>query len=194
MSAFQGTVRAGARGWLVLVLAGVWAFAATATGIGAPAAETTDSLPARTLALAGVALELDWYQQRWAFLGAGVRAELRSSSDPVAFILEGAWLREQDGDDEVLRLGGLAVVRFLVESGQSLHLKIGMGWLRWRDTSGRDRGVWDRVYRTFSIGVEVPLASLFSGLAGLHGFVEFNFLPPWFSGVSVGFLLPLSKP
>ena len=174
-------------GWLVPTLVGIWAFAAT------PMA-TVPSAPPR--ARVGVALESDWYVQRWAFLGPGVRAEFRSRSGSAALVLEGAWLRERDGDDEVLRLGGTAVARLPLEGGGSFHLGIGVGWLRWRDPYGWDRGVWDRVYRKLTVGAEVPLAPLLSGLlpraAELHGFVEFGLLPPWFHpAVSVGFSVPL---
>ncbi|MCS7274986.1 MAG: hypothetical protein NZ610_06290 [Candidatus Bipolaricaulota bacterium] len=89
----------------------------------------------------------------FSLVGGAVRGELLSKGKSA--LVEGTILQDLRADDWVLYLDGALLLYF-----ESSYLGVGMGWARWEDASGRDRGVWSHVYLKLLGGHNLTLFSL----------------------------------
>lgn len=89
----------------------------------------------------------------FSFVGGAARWQLISGGAGV--LVEGTALGDLRADDWVLYLDGALV--FHIENS---YVGAGVGWARWEDTAGKDRGVWSQVYLKLSVGQELTLLSL----------------------------------
>ena len=106
-----------------------------------------------------------WYRRypSYGFQGLQAYVELQSTilregETKTVLAWDLARLYERNGDDVVTLLGATAWVRLPVGPGVRWGLGAGLGWLRWVDPQGWDRGVWDRTFRrvALDIGAELP--------------------------------------
>ncbi len=140
---------------------------------------------------ASFAIESAWYLQRLAFWGLHVEGEIFPAKGPVALVIEGAWSREWDGDDELLWIGSFVAAHLPIEGWGGFRLGVGLNWLRWQDPYGWDQGVWERLYSKFNFAFELPFSLSKPLRSEFIVFLEASFLPPQFSVVSAGVRVPL---
>lgn len=126
-------------------------------------------------------LGAEWliYAYRFSFFGLTARVELPRERAAVVFDCRVA--SEPGGDDLVFSLEGTAVIYlntaerscrmcepasarpapgFLSGVGGRPYLGLGLGWARWEDRVGWDRGVWHQNYSNIVVGSEFTLAGL----------------------------------
>gem|GEM_PF-6299232 len=131
----------------------------------------SSSLPSQFLPQGAMEIEVGggwiggWYRRypSYGFQGLQAYVELQSTilregETKTVLAWDLARLYERNGDDVVTLLGATAWVRLPVGPGVRWGLGAGLGWLRWVDPQGWDRGVWDRTFRrvALDIGAELP--------------------------------------
>ncbi len=123
----------------------------------------------------GVGTQALVYGLRYTFVGITGRMAL-ASTGPAAALFELGLAHEPGADDFVLQLDASAVAYF--KSGNDRgFLGLGIGFARWEDKMGWDRGIWYQNYRKFIAGWE-------SSFDNLPVFWQTNFtLGAWFNPI-----------
>lgn len=105
------------------------------------------------------AIGVQWllHAQQYSFFGLSGRVGLAKGM--TGAFIEMGFAFEPDNDDLVFSLEGAGIIYVGSERDKS-YLGIGLGWARWEDWSGWDRGVWLQSYSKFLIGSNLPFAKL----------------------------------
>ena len=91
------------------------------------------------------------YEQRYSYIGIAGRTELAVGRG--AALLE-LGLVHKPGDDDVIVLADGAAI-FYFDSGEGkVYLGLGLGLIRWEDTTSWDKGVWYQNFSKFIVGRE----------------------------------------
>jgi hypothetical protein len=98
----------------------------------------------------GVGAQWLLYGQRYSFYGVTGRMEMRASS-VVAVLFEAGLSITPDGDDYIAFADG-SVLFSLGPTGEKVYLGLGVGFARWEDRQGWDRGIWHQAYKKLIIG------------------------------------------
>lgn len=117
----------------------------------------------------------------FSFVGGAARGQLISGW--ASLLVESAVLRDLRADDWVLYLDGA-----LVFSIENSYLGAGLGWARWEDTAGRDRGIWTQAYLKLLVGHNLVFFSLPIYVQVNFTFGEWSWLQP---ALTVGIWLGL---
>lgn len=125
----------------------------------------------------GVGAQWLLYGQRYSFLGITGRMEV-TATRTVATLFEAGWASALEGDDDIALLAG-AVIAYLDPSGERVYLGLGVGFARWEDRQGRDKGIWYQSYKKLTIGKD------FAG-TGFSLFFQASLLfDSWFNSIIV---------
>ncbi|MCR4404490.1 MAG: hypothetical protein NUW06_04325 [Candidatus Acetothermia bacterium] len=123
------------------------ALAISLAGAGSGAA--TDAQPSY-----GLAVEWLVHAQTYSFFGLSARAELERGR--VGARLELGLASNPGGDDLVLSAAASAIL-YLGSGPERPYFGLGLGWARWEDLVGWDRGVWEQSYSKLLAGSKLSL-------------------------------------
>lgn len=97
------------------------------------------------------------HAQQYSFFGLTGRVGLDKGITGALIDLGFAF--EPDNDDLVLFFEGVGII-YVGSERDKPYLGVGLGWARWEDWGGWDRGVWLQSYSKFLIGSNLPFARL----------------------------------